>query len=98
MDLPYDLLVEKCEFVYNLTITIAQTKNIEVATRTQIHCKEWFLYRAGRVSALKTARDAYQAKMVRSHLNSMISDRGLVIHLDYPHLGASPDGFYTKCL
>ena len=44
----------------------------------------------------KTARQAYQEKSIEKHLNLTISDRGLVIHKDYPHLGASPDG-YVKC-
>ena len=34
--------------------------------------------------------------MVLCHLNLTITDRGLVIHPDYPYLGATPDGF-VKC-
>ncbi len=33
---------------------------------------------------------------VQRHLNLTINDRGLVILPQYPHLGASPDG-YVKC-
>ncbi len=42
------------------------------------------------------AREAYFHKAVLSHLNLTLTDRGLVIHPQYPHLGASPDGF-IKC-
>ena len=42
------------------------------------------------------ARDTYLARMVKNHLNFTIHDCGLVIHPQYPHLGASPDGF-VKC-
>ena len=44
----------------------------------------------------KTARDAYLKNVVKNHLNVSVADRGLVIHPQYPHLGASPDGF-IKC-
>ena len=44
----------------------------------------------------KTAREAYFHKAVKSNLNLTLTDRGLVIHPQYPHLGASPDGF-VKC-
>ena len=44
----------------------------------------------------KTAREAYFHKVVLCHLNLTITDRGLVIHPDYPYLGATPDGF-VKC-
>ena len=44
----------------------------------------------------KTAREAYFHKAVQSHLNLTITNRGLVIHPQHPHLGASPDGF-VKC-
>ena len=40
----------------------------------------------------KTARDAYLKKAKNSHLNLVVSDSGLVIHPQYPYLGASPDG------
>ncbi len=42
------------------------------------------------------AREAYFNKAVLSHLNLTLTDRGLVIHPQYPHLGASPDSF-VKC-
>ncbi len=42
------------------------------------------------------AREAYFHKAVLSHLNLTLTDRGLVIHPQYPHLGASSDGF-IKC-
>jgi hypothetical protein len=44
----------------------------------------------------KTAREAYFHKVASNHLNLTINERGLVIHPEYPHLGASPDG-YVKC-
>lgn len=44
----------------------------------------------------KTARDAYFQKAVERHINLIVTDRGLVVHPRYPHLGASPDG-YVKC-
>ena len=44
----------------------------------------------------KTARDAYVKKIVDSHVNFIASDRGLVIHPQFPHFGATPDGF-IKC-
>ena len=31
-----------------------------------------------------------------NHLNLTINEKGLVIHPEYPHFGASPDG-YVKC-
>ena len=40
--------------MYNaLKITEEQAKNIEAATRDQVRSKEWFCYRAGRVTASK---------------------------------------------
>lgn len=44
----------------------------------------------------KTAREAYFSKIVGNHLNLTVTDSGLVIHPQYPHFGASPDG-YVKC-
>ena len=44
----------------------------------------------------KTAREAHFHKVASSHLNLTITAKGLVIHPEYPHLGASPDG-YVKC-
>lgn len=44
----------------------------------------------------RTARDAYTAWVSSKHLNLAITDKGLVIHPDFPYLGASPDGF-VKC-
>jgi len=44
----------------------------------------------------RTAREAYFHKVANNHLNLTITARGLVIHPEYPHLGASPDG-YVKC-
>ena len=43
-----------------------------------------------------TTREAFFHKVASSHLNLTITARGLVIHPEYPHLGASPDG-YVKC-
>ena len=54
MDLSYDILLQKCESVYNaLKITEEQARNIEGATRDQAFSKKWFRYRAGRVTASK---------------------------------------------
>lgn len=44
----------------------------------------------------KTAREAYFNKVAQAHLNLVVLDRGLIINPQYPHLGASPDGF-IKC-
>ena len=44
----------------------------------------------------KIAREAYFQKVAKSHLNLTITEKGLVIHPEYPHLGASPDG-YIEC-
>ena len=41
----------------------------------------------------KRAREAYFHKVASNHLNLTINVRGLVIHPEYPHLGASPDGY-----
>ena len=44
----------------------------------------------------KTVRDAYIKKATGNHLHSSVRDRGLVIHPQFPHFGATPDGF-VKC-
>ena len=60
MDLSYDILLQKCESVYNaLKITEEQARNVEVATRDQACSKEWFRYRAGRVMASKFKATAH---------------------------------------
>lgn len=40
----------------------------------------------------KTARDIYCSAVEKKHLNFTIELRGLVVHPEHPHLGASPDG------
>ena len=42
------------------------------------------------------AREAYFKIITSKHSNLIVSNRGLVIHPKYPHLGASPDG-YVNC-
>lgn len=138
MELTYNDLLKLCEEVFeHLEVTDQQTKNIEAATRDQAQSKDWFRFRAGRVTASrfkaaahtdltqpslsliksicypeafkfsnratkwgceheKKAREAYFHQAVQHHLNLNITDRGLVVHSQYPHLGASPDG-YIKC-
>ena len=44
----------------------------------------------------KTAREAYFKVISSDHTNLIVSDRGLVIHPNYPQLGAIPDG-YVNC-
>ncbi len=44
----------------------------------------------------KTAKDEYLKLVKDSHDNFIISESGLIIHVDYPYLGASPDGC-IKC-
>ena len=44
----------------------------------------------------RTAREAYIRKAQEHHLNLTVSDSGLIIHSQYPYLGATPDGF-IKC-
>lgn len=44
----------------------------------------------------KTAREEYVTKVRSNHINFAIRDKGLVIHPQFPHFGASPDGF-VKC-
>ena len=40
----------------------------------------------------KTALEAYYSDMKKKHSNFKVEASGLVLHPDYPHLGASPDG------
>ena len=40
----------------------------------------------------RTAREAYLKMSADQHLNLTVSDSGFIIHPQYPHLGATPDG------
>ena len=44
----------------------------------------------------RTAQEAYIRKAQEHHLNLTVSDSRLIIHPQYPYLGATPDGF-IKC-
>ena len=39
-----------------------------------------------------TARNAYSVKNSKDHTNMNVSNAGLIIHPNFPHFGASPDG------
>ena len=41
----------------------------------------------------KYARDGYVEKNSENHCNLTVSDKGLVVNSNFPHFGASPDGF-----
>ena len=52
MSLLFSDLLEKCEDIYeSVTVSVAQAKLVEEATRKQSNCKIWFDQRSGRVSA-----------------------------------------------
>ena len=54
LDLSYRDLLKKCEDVFeSLKITKEQARNIEASTCDQAQFKNWFRYRAGRVTASK---------------------------------------------
>ena len=40
----------------------------------------------------KEAQEAYVVKATKSHIGFKLSPSGLMIHLPYPHLAATPDG------
>lgn len=42
-----------------------------------------------------TAQRAYIAQHTKNHVNIIASEAGLVIHPDFSHFGASPDGLVT---
>ena len=44
----------------------------------------------------KCAKAAYVTRMMAEHVNFSVRDSGLVIHREYPEIGASPDGI-TWC-
>ena len=134
LSMQYDELVHECHEVFKtMSVSDDQVRNIELATREQSLSKEWFRFRAGRITASrfkasirtnplkpsqsliksicypesvrfstkatrwgceheKTARDAYFTSIAADHSDLTVSDSGLVIHPQYPHLGASPDG------
>ena len=57
--LKYDDLLLKCEMFNSLNITEKQAKQMESATRDQVHSKLWFCYRAGCVTASNFKATAY---------------------------------------
>ena len=40
----------------------------------------------------KYARSIYTKHIQKDHINASVSECGLFVHPDYPHLGATPDG------
>ena len=134
LSMQYDELVHECHEVFKMmSVSGDQVRNIELAARVQSLSKEWFRFRAGRITASrfkasirtnplkpsqslfksicypesvrfstkatkwgceheKTARDAYFSSIAADHSDLTVSDSGLVIHPQYPYLGASPDG------
>ena len=43
----------------------------------------------------RTARDAYIDEAEKTHIGLVFSLSGLVLHIEYPHMGASPDGIVS---
>jgi len=53
-EMPLDELQEHCKAVFDgIKVTKEQAQNVEIKTREQANCKEWFRFRSGRVTASK---------------------------------------------
>ena len=77
LDSPYSQLLEKSEKVFSdIQISLGQVRSLEVLTRGQSHCKLWYQYRAGHITASKF-KDAV-------HTDAKHPSQSLIKHMCYP--------------
>ena len=71
---PLSLALVKCEELFHtIAVTDAAVKNLEMQTRDQASSKDWFLYRAGRITASKFRAAAHTdvSQPSSSHVRSI---------------------------
>ena len=73
----FELLNESKKVFNSLTVTIEQTKRLELVTRQQSKASIWYEYKAGRVTASK--------KKSAAHTNPAKPSQSLINAICYPH-------------